>query len=72
MPIEELFNDFAELVGRTLPRRWIGRAEVVEKRPSRRPIRASREISPADPVSTNGPAESARTDQPRGMDDSEH
>ena len=71
MPIEDLFNEFAELVGRTMARRWIGRAKLAENRPSGRPIPAPREISPAGPLSTNGPAESARTDRRRGIDDGE-
>ncbi len=67
MPIGELINEFAELVGRTMARRWIGRAKVAENRPSAQPILAPREITLAGPLSTNGPAESARTDRRQGI-----
>ena len=71
VPIDELFSEFAELVGRTMARRWIGRAKVAENRPSGQPILVPREITLAGPLSTNDPAESARTGRRRGIGDGE-
>jgi hypothetical protein len=71
MPIEELLSEFAELVGRGMARRWIGRAKVAESRPAGQPILAPWEITLAGPLSTNGQAESARTGRRRGIDDRE-
>jgi hypothetical protein len=71
MPIEELMREFAELIGRSMAERWIGRRPGAEDRSRGRPSPLPPEVRPTDPRSADWPIESARSDWRRDADEGE-